>query len=319
VFPGYLLIADRGNDRMILVDGHKNILWEYPPRGTKPSMPFNFDDDAFFTPDWTSIISNQEDQHTIQEISFPQGNVIWHYGKVNHPGSSNGLLHTPDDAYRLADGTTTVADSANCRVLFISPKGKVVRSYGSAGHCVHNPPHTFGSINGDTPTPDGGVLVSEINGSWVDNISSKGKLVWSYQAPVSYPSDPQWLGHGHILLSDYADPGHVLITNTKGHTLWKYGPPSGSGKLDHPSLALMLPNGLIAVNDDYRNRVVVIDPKTKKIVWQYGKVDHKGKSPGLLNTPDGMDFLPVDVAQGIPQIASAAAAAAAAGASGKNG
>jgi len=36
--------------------------------------------------------------------------------------------------------------------------------------------------------------------------------------------------------------------------------------LDHPSLAERLPNGLIGVNDDYRHRVVLIDPKTKRIV-----------------------------------------------------
>jgi outer membrane protein assembly factor BamB len=308
-FPGYLLIADRGNNRALLVDGNKNILWRYPARGTNPSMPFRFDDDTFFTPGYGSIISNQEEQHTIQEISFPQGKVIWHYGHVNHPGSASGYLHTPDDAYRLANGVTTVADATNCRVLFISPKGKVQKEYGQAGHCTHNPPHQLGQVNGDTPTPNGGVLISEITGSWVDYISKNGKLNWAFQAPVSYPSDPQWLGHGKILMADYSNPGAALIVNTRGHVLWKYSPNSGSGKLDHPSLAMMLPNGLIAVNDDYRDRVVLIDPKTNKIVWQYGRTDKKGKGAGYLNTPDGMDFLPFAEAQKIPLIAAAASAA----------
>ena len=34
--------------------------------------------------------------------------------------------------------------------------------------------------------------------------------------------------------------------------------------LNHPSLAERLPNGLIAVNDDYRHRVVIIDPHTQQ-------------------------------------------------------
>jgi hypothetical protein len=62
--------------------------------------------------------------------------------------------------------------------------------------------------------------------------------------------------------------------------------------LDHPSLAMALPNGDIVVNDDYRDRVLEIDPRNKRIVWQYGHTDHPGTAPGYLNIPDGMDFIP---------------------------
>jgi hypothetical protein len=61
--------------------------------------------------------------------------------------------------------------------------------------------------------------------------------------------------------------------------------------LNHPSLAERLPNGLIAGNDDYRDRVVLIDPKTHSIVWQYGQTDHPGTDPGQLKIPDGFDLL----------------------------
>ena len=49
--------------------------------------------------------------------------------------------------------------------------------------------------------------------------------------------------------------------------------------LNHPSLAERLPNGLIAANDDYRARVVIIDPRTRKIVWQYGQTGEPGTGP----------------------------------------
>jgi hypothetical protein len=134
--------------------------------------------------------------------------------------------------------------------------------------------------------------VSEIAGSWIDAFSSSGRLMWDFQAPVSYPSDPQWIGHSHILLADYARPGHALIMDKQGHVLWRYGPSSGPGMLDHPSLAMRIRPGLIAVNDDYRDRVVLIDVRTRRIVWQYGHTDQNGTAPGYLNTPDGLDFLP---------------------------
>ena len=298
--PGYLLIADRGNNRMLLVDGKKRILWRYPPHGVKPSFPFRFDDDAFFGPDVRTIISNQEEQHTIQLISFPGGRVLWHYGHVNAPGSTPGYLRTPDDAYLLANGRITVADAYNCRVVFISRRTRrVVRQIGRTKGCAHDPPRSLGAVNGATPTPDGGTLVSEIQGSWIDKVSKTGRLLWSVQAPVSYPSDPQWLGAGRLLLADYAKPGHALIMTTRGRVIWRYGPKAGRGMLDHPSLALPIGHGLIAVNDDFRHRVVLIDIARHRIVWQYGHTGVKGSRPGYLNTPDGMDLLPYARAAGL--------------------
>ena len=207
------------------------------------------------------------------------------------PGGGRELLNYPDDAYMFADGSFTVADAYNCRILVVRAHA-IVREFGSSGVCRHDPPRYFGAVNGDTPTPEGGFLVSEINGHWVDSIAANGSLQFAVQAPVSYPSDPQPLPGGRILLADYSSPGHVVITDSRGDTLWRYGPSSGEGMLNHPSLALELPNGDIAVNDDYRQRVVIIDPRSNRIVWQYGHTEVAGTAPGYLNTPDGMDFVP---------------------------
>jgi len=169
---------------------------------------------------------------------------------------------------------------------------RIVRQYGTSDVCRHEPPRYLNAVNGDTPMPGGGTLLSEINGSWIDEISRAGRLVFATQVPVSYPSDPQPLPGGRVLLADYARPGHVLIVNRHGRVLWRYGPSRGRGMLDHPSLAMALPNGDIAVNDDFRDRVVVIDPRSKRIVWQYGHTDTPGTAPGYLHIPDGMDFVP---------------------------
>ncbi len=301
-FPGLLLIADRGNDRLLLVDGKKHVVWSYPRRGAAPSFPFHYDDDAFFSPDYQAIISSQEMQDTIQLISFPGGKVVWHYGRPNQPGSAPGHLDRPDDAYVLPDGTRTVADIANQRVLLISPAGKVVRQYGTTGVSGHRPPKLLGAPNGDAPTPGGGMLITEIAGSWVDAISAAGKLLWTVHTPALYPSDAQLLPGGRILVADYTSPGRVFIIDRRGRVLWHYGPSSGPGQLDHPSLAVALPGGLIAVSDDYHDRVVLIDPRTRKVVWRYGHTGVAGSSSGYLNTPDGLDFLPAAVIAGHPQL-----------------
>jgi hypothetical protein len=299
--PGYLLIADRGNNRMLLVDGAKRVLWRYPT-GTGPAMPFRFDDDTFFGPRFDRIISNQEDQDTIQVISFPGRRVLWRYGHVDVKGRSPGYLNTPDDAYLLPNGIRTVADAYNCRVLFISPGHRIVRQYGTTGVCRHDPPRTFGAVNGATPLADGGTLVSEIAGSWVDDIGPNGRLRWAVQAPVSYPSDPQLLTPNRILVADYAKPGKAIIMTRAGRVVWEYGPPSGPGALDHPSLATRIAPGLIAINDDYRDRVVLVSLRTRRIVWQYGHTDRPGRGPDALHTPDGLDLLPTAEAQRLPEL-----------------
>ncbi len=73
--------------------------------------------------------------------------------------------------------------------------------------------------------------------------------------------------------------------------LWRFSP-RGPDALDHPSLALPLPNGDVLANDDYNDRVIVVDPHTNRIVWQYGHTGVPGTAPGYLNIPDGVDLLP---------------------------
>ena len=116
-------------------------------------------------------------------------------------------------------------------------------------------------------------------------------MVWSVKLPIAYPSDPQQLGPDLYLVADYTTPGGLVEFTREGRIVWSYRPTSGTGMLDHPSLAEQLANGLIGINDDYRHRVVLLDPATNSIVWQYGQSDTTGTGHGFLNTPDGFDLL----------------------------
>lgn len=290
---GYLLVADRGNNRILVLDRTGKVVFLYPtPAERRMGRRLVYNDDTFVAPGGAALIANEEDNNAIVEVTLADRKLHLLFGHPGQAGDDSTHLHTPDDAYALPDGSFTVADAYACRILFVRNR-RIVRQYGHSGVCVHDPPRYLAAVNGDTPTPGGGVLVSEINGSWVDEIGPHGRLVFSVKAPVSYPSDPQPLPGRRILLSDYANPGHVLIINRRGRVLWRYGPARGRGRLDHPSLAMPLPNGNIAVNDDYRHRVVVIEPRRKRIVWQYGHTDIAGTAAGYLNIPDGMDFVPI--------------------------
>ena len=122
-------------------------------------------------------------------------------------GAGAGFLAHPDDAYMVAGGQQLmVADIINCRVLWLNHARHVVHAIGSAGDCAHDPPRALLQPNGDTPLPDGGVLVTEIGG-WVDRFTASGKLMWSIKTPTNYPSDAQLLANGDVLVAGFNSPG----------------------------------------------------------------------------------------------------------------
>jgi outer membrane protein assembly factor BamB len=281
VVPGYVLIADRDNNRALIVSPAKKIVWEDDAlRGP---------DDAFFTPGYRSVITNEEFNDTLVELSPRTKRRIWIYGHAGIPGSGPGYLNTPDDAYRLRNGLTVVADIRNCRIVYLRRSGAIARILG--GSCVHDPPHGFSSPNGDTPLADGGLLVTEIGG-WIDRLAQSGRLLWSIRSPVPYPSDAQLLPNGRVLVSSFTIPGRIVILDRRGAITWSFGSERGPHRLAKPSLAIRWPNGLIAANDDYNHRVIVIESRTKRIVWQYGHTGIAGRARGYLDKPDGLDLLP---------------------------
>jgi outer membrane protein assembly factor BamB len=294
-FPGGLLIADRGNGRLLIVDDAGRVVWRFPVRGSLPRGQRFSADDAFIAPDGKTIVANDESHQVIDRIDISTRRVIWQYGRYDRAGSGRGELHTPDDAYPLADGDIVVADIRNCRILRIDPRRRVERQWGRTGRCKHHPPATFALPNGDTPMPDGGLLITEIHGSRVVRLGPDGRVRFDVHVPTAYPSDAQLAPDGTIVVVDYANPGAVMRLTSTGRVLWRWRPRRGPGRLDHPSLAIPLPDGTIALNDDLRDRVVVIDPRTNRIVWQYGHTDRPGRTSGRLSIPDGIDVVPPGV------------------------
>jgi outer membrane protein assembly factor BamB len=296
-FPGGFLIADRGNARLLVVDRAGKVWWRFPTAvGAVPASQSFAADDAFLSPDGLSIVANDETHEVIDRIDIATGRITWQYGHYNRAGSGTGFLHTPDDAYPLANGNIVVADIENCRVLEISPQKRIVHQWGKTGVCTPAAPATYGRPNGDTPLPDGGILITEITGSRVVRLAADGHVVFDIHVPVHYPSDAQLDSAGNVIVADYNNPGAVVKVSPTGKLLWRYGPTSGAGRLDYPSLATPLPDGTISINDDFRHRIVIVDPATNRIVWQYGTTDRPGRGLNHLNVPDGHQPLPAGLA-----------------------
>jgi DNA-binding beta-propeller fold protein YncE len=290
VLPGDILIADHLNNRLLIVDPQGRVRWQFPrPGDLARGQTFNVPDDAFFSPDGKYIIATQEDDFVISVISVATHKIVYRYGTPGVPGSGPNHVDNPDDALLAPGGDIVSADIKNCRIIMIDPPAHhVLHSIGQGGGgCMHQPPHRFGSPNGAFPLTDGRYLVTEINGDWVDEMSLTGQVSWSTHPPgVLYPSDTNEVYPGRYLTVDYSNRGQVVEFDSHGRRLWRFG------GLNKPSLGLPLPNGDILVNDDFNNRVIVIDPVTHRIVWQYGHKGVAGSKPGYLHDPDGVDLTP---------------------------
>jgi DNA-binding beta-propeller fold protein YncE len=295
VLPGPILIADKKNNRLVVVSPLGQVLWQWPQAGDlAPGQTFLIPDDAFITPDGKDVIATEEDNFVITEIDIASRKIVWRYGTPGKHGSGPNQLWNPDDGIMLPDGTVIAPDIKNCRIVDLSPSSPgPVWTLGTTGSCQHNPPSHFGSPNGVFPLPNGHFLVTEINGDWVEEMDRAGHVYWSTHPPaIAYPSDTSQYKPGQYVTVDYSSPGQVQVFDQAGKALWRWNPSSGDGRLNHPSLAEGLPNGDIILNDDFNHRVIVLDPVQNKIVWQYGHTGQAGSAPGYLNNPDGLDPVP---------------------------
>jgi len=294
VLPGPVLIADRDNNRLLEVSPKGKILWRFPaPGDLKPGETFLLPDDAFFSAGGSYVVVTQEDDFVISVIDLAGNHIVYRYGHPGVPGSEPGYVDNPDDALPIGSTELVAADIKNCRVLVLRPPSQQpVRQLGVTGDCEHELGVTYGSPNGAFPMSNGDTAITEINGDWLDVINPEGRGVLDTHPPeFTYPSDTNEVRPGLFLSADYTNPGAIETFTPNGQLVWRYAP-TGAASLNQPSLALPLPNGDILANDDKNERVIVIDPRTNSVVWQYGHTGVSGAGPGFLSNPDGVDLAP---------------------------
>ena len=290
--PYPIIIADRRNNRLIEVAPDKSIVWELP----SPSLAmYRGNEDVNFSADGKLLAVSEEDNYDVHIVDYEKRIVTWTYGTPDTRGSGPGLLNYPDDAHLLADGKFLTADIRNCRILFIdTTTSRVATQWGTPGECRHDPPSRLAHPNGATPLENGDILVTEISDAWISRITREGKVLWSTKAPgIRYPSDAFPTVDGReVIVADFWKPGRVVIFDPATRKItWEYFVKDGERMLDHPSIARELPDtGDILIVDDLNDRVIVVDRRTKEIIWQYGERGRKGHAPGLLNYPDGVDL-----------------------------
>jgi hypothetical protein len=194
----------------------------------------------------------------------------------------------------MSDGKILVTDESNCRILLIAPPLEHPETVlGRTGECIHDPPARFARPDSAFPTTGGGLVVTELRAQRIDLLARSGTLIRALRVRgLAAPDDAYEFAHGRLIATSDAKPGAIEELSAGGRVLWRYAPNRGPGELNHPSLARVLPGGNILVCDTGDDRILVIDRRTKQIIWQYGHDGTPGNQPGYLNTPDSAIVLP---------------------------
>jgi PQQ-like domain len=286
-FTGHLLIAESSyKSRILEINAAGTVTWTQLTTSPPLARTLGPPDDAFYTMNCLTIVANSEEGQGVVSIDRASHAVVWQLGTYLRRGGSLKLFSNPDDAVPAADGTVWLADINNCRLLHLSgATGAVIGVLGAHG-CRHNPPFQFSEPNGAFPTSNGSLVVTEISGSWVSWLNPNGTVRWSHRVPAAYPSDAMALPDGSVLLTDYSSLGAVMRIAANGIVLWRYAP-RGVGQLNHPSIAIPLAQNRVAICDDFGNRIIIVDPTTSRVVWEWsGNVAYR------LVRPDGLDYRP---------------------------
>jgi outer membrane protein assembly factor BamB len=294
VLPGPLLIADGDGNRVMIIDPNGRTLWQFPRAGDLASgQTFKAPEVAWFSPNGRQVVVASEDTNVLYVIDIVTDKIVYTYGKAGTPGSGPNLVDAPDGLVMLKSGDLLVPDAGNCRIIQIPAGGNAPsRQLGQTGTCVHNPPQTFADPSGLFPMTNGNFVVTEGNSHVVSEMSPSGKVAWSVQVPgVSAIYQTVEVGADRYATVDHVFPGQALTFDHTGKVTWRYAP-TGSQALNKPSLVIALPNGDFMVSDKLNNRLIVVDPRTNTVVWQYGHTGVPGSTPGFLNNPTGMDLYP---------------------------
>lgn len=148
--------------------------------------------------------------------------------------------------------------------------------------------------------------ISDFKGNRVLGFNRLGETIWeqymSNNTAVEYVTVAP---NGDLVVADGEGMTVQEIDRKTRNVVWQYGVKdvqgASEGLLHQPDKAFKINDYEVLINDGNNRRVIIVDQRTDKIVWQYGETLKMGSSPGLLrgNTsvvprPGGKQFLITD-------------------------
>lgn len=242
------------DNRVLLVDEAKHIVWQYGQFGPGGSGPNQLNTPVQITwlPNGDVLITDQANERII-EVNRAK-HIVWQYGTTGVSGNGPEQLNNPNSAELLENGHILISDENNNRAIEVTRAGQIVWQYGSGDPNVTEP---VSGVAFSSRLENGNTLVTDSNHARIVEIDRNKHVVWEY------------------------------FTNTDPHSNPRCGGGTCTGPL--PTRAVRLSNGHTLISDQYNHRVIEVD-HNKRIVRTFGKIDSLGYNAhnvcgGGLNSP----------------------------------
>ncbi|HZU11070.1 MAG TPA: hypothetical protein VFA02_14285 [Pseudacidobacterium sp.] len=181
-FPGhpgfFVMITDQANQRVIVVDLFKNIVWQYGTTGVSGSGPnqLNNPNSAELLENGHVLIADENNNRVIE---------VTPAGKIVKTFTAGGTISGAAFASRLSNGHTLITDSNNNRAVEVDANDKIVWQYVTNTQPGSNsnplPTRAIRLRNGDT-------LISDQFNDRVIEVTMGGRIVFT-QGHLNTPGD----------------------------------------------------------------------------------------------------------------------------------
>lgn len=225
--PGVIPQAPNGaaDNRVILVDPFKNIVWQYGMFGKTGSTPNRLNTPVQCT--WlpnTDVLITDQGNNRIIEVNL-QRKIVWKYPGPNTNPSDQ--LNSPNSAELLENGNILIADENNNRAIEVTRQHMVVRAFTVGG--------TLGACAFASRLPDGHTLLTDAGNSRAVEVDANDGFVWQFVTdtdPLSVaaplPTRAVRLANGDTLISDQFN-NRVIRVSSAGVIVASFGLPLAGG------------------------------------------------------------------------------------------
>jgi len=213
------------DSRVILVDPHGNIVWQYGQFGQLGNgrNQLNTPVQCTWLPNGHVLITDQGNNRVIEVNSVKH--IVWQY-----PGSNQRTedqLDSPNSAELLDNGNVLIADENNGRAIEVNREDRIVRTFTARG--------TLGALAFASRLKNDHTLLTDAGNSRVVEVDANDRVVWQYFTdtdPLSVaapaPTRAVRLKNGDTLISDQFN-NRVIRVNKMGNIVASYGLPLAGG------------------------------------------------------------------------------------------
>jgi hypothetical protein len=217
--------AGVADNRVVLVDPFKHIVWQYGVFGQTGSgfNRLNTPVQSTWLPSAHVLITDQGNNRII-EVSLDK-HIVWQYPGPNT--NADDQLNSPNSAELLENGHILIADENNNRAIEVNRAHQVLKQFtvgGGLGACA------FASR-----LDNGHTLLTDAGNSRAVEVDTNDVMVWQYvtdtnslSVPAPLPTRAVRLAGGDTLISDQFN-NRVIRVSHAGDIVMSYGLPLAGG------------------------------------------------------------------------------------------